>query len=92
MQIETIDKYQLHLIAHELPAPRKWDPFFTILKFDDAIQDFTCVLEKHHVSNHPYDSYEAAIEAARSAATAWIEGRIHSLQPAAEKHNERARF
>lgn len=70
MQIETIGKYQLHLIAHEVAASR-WDPFITIMKFDDAAQDFVCVLEKHHVGT-PQASYEAAIEAAREAGTAFM--------------------
>lgn len=70
MQIETIGKYQLHLIAHEI-GPSRWDPFVTIMKFDEDAQDFVCALEKHHVGA-PCSSYEAAIEEARQAGTAVI--------------------
>jgi len=65
MQIETIGQYQLHLIAHE-SGPSQWDPFVTVMKFDAAVQDFVCVLEKHH-AGPPCASYEAAIETARRA-------------------------
>lgn len=67
MQIETVGQYQLHFIAHELPGGGTWDPFVSIFKFDEVADDFRCVLEKHHVEGAPYDSYEAAIEAARRA-------------------------
>lgn len=73
MQIETIGKYQLHLLAHELPGGREWDPFVTILKFDDAAGDFRCVVEKRRASETPAPSYEAAIEAARRAGTALMQ-------------------
>lgn len=72
MQIETLGKYQLHLVAHEVASGR-WDPFITILKFDDERQDFKCVLDKRRAADHEYDDYEAAIEAARRAGTALIE-------------------
>ncbi|GIZ53888.1 hypothetical protein [Noviherbaspirillum aridicola] len=62
MQIETVGQYQLHLIAHELPAGG-WDPFVSIFRFDAGKEDFECVVDKHHVDGH-FDSYEAAIEAA----------------------------
>jgi hypothetical protein len=77
MAIETIGKYQLHLIAYELPASNLWDPFVTILKFDDEAQDFRCMVEKHHVSDNPLASYDEAIDAARRVGTAMIEtGRL----------------
>lgn len=66
MQIETIDKYQLHLIAHELPNGR-WDPFVEIFKFDDTAQDFKCVQPRQRVGNDSCASYAEAIEAARCA-------------------------
>jgi hypothetical protein len=72
MQIETVGKYQLHLIAHELSAKGEWDPFITILRFDDEQQDFRCVVEKRRAADHPYSSYEEAIEAARRAGNALI--------------------
>lgn len=62
MQIETVGQYQLHLIAHELPAGG-WDPFVSVYRFDSASEDFQCVLEKRHVEGH-FDSYESAIRAA----------------------------
>lgn len=73
MQIETIGKYQLQLIAHEIGSDGRWDPFITILKFDDESQDFRCVLEKRRVADHDFTDYHAAIEAARQAGTALIE-------------------
>jgi hypothetical protein len=73
MQIETIGKYQLHLIAHELPGKQEWNPFITILRFDDEQQDFRCVLEKRRAGDHPYSSYEDAIDAARRAGTSLIQ-------------------
>ncbi|HYC42379.1 MAG TPA: hypothetical protein VEB70_05280 [Noviherbaspirillum sp.] len=73
MQIETIGKYQLHLIAHELPGKGEWDPFITILRFDDEQQDFRCVLEKRRAADHTYTSYEDAIDAARRAGTSLIQ-------------------
>jgi len=73
MQIETIGKYQLHLIAHELPGAGKWDPFVTIMRFDDEAQDFKCVVDKRRAGDQPYPSYEEAIDAARRAGSALIQ-------------------
>ena len=72
MQIETVGKYQLHLIALELPGT-KWDSFVSIHRFEDDEQDFKCVLEKHHAAAHPLSSYDEAIEAARRTGTALLE-------------------
>lgn len=72
MQIETIGKYQLHLLAHELSASGEWDPYVSIYKFDDELQDFACVLEKRHASEKAFSNYEEAIEAARCAGNALI--------------------
>lgn len=77
MQIETVGNYQLHLIAHELPGSAGWDPFVSVFQFDNEAEDFKCVLEKHHVSDHPFASYGAAIEAARRAGNAFIQEGIH---------------
>ena len=71
--IETIGDYQLHLFAYELPASGLWDPFVTILKFDDKAQDFKCVREKHHASEEGFATYEEAIDEARRAGTALID-------------------
>ena len=70
--IETVGDYQLHLIAYELPGSDLWDPFVTVLKFDDEAQDFKCIIEKHHASETAFPTYEEAIEAARRAGTALI--------------------
>lgn len=72
MQIETIGKYQLHLIAVEVSSSGKWDPYLTILKFDDDAEDFRCVIEKRQVSDQACSSYEEAIEAARRAGNALL--------------------
>jgi hypothetical protein len=73
MQIETIGKYQLHLVAHEVAGGQRWDPFITILKFDDAKGDFRCVVEKRHAATEAFDTYEKAIEVARLVGTSMIE-------------------
>ncbi len=78
MQIETIGKYQLHLVAHELPASDLWEPYVSIFRFDDELQDFTCVVEKQRVSEQGYADYQAAIDAARRAGNALLDkGQIH---------------
>lgn len=69
--IETVGDYQLHLFAYELPSGR-WDPFVTILKFDDKAQDFKCVIEDHHASEETYATYDEAIDEARRAGNALI--------------------
>lgn len=77
MSIETVGKYQLHLLAYEIPGAAKWESFVTINRFDDAAQDFVCVTEKHPVSSQAYASYDEAIEAARRFGNAAIaEGRF----------------
>lgn len=73
MQIETIGKYQLHLIAHELSSPPGWDPFVAIFKFDDKANDFLCVMEKRRASDQLLPSYEEAIDAARRTGTELLE-------------------
>ena len=55
MQIETVENFQLHLIAHELPNG-KWDPFVSIFQFNESAQDFKCVYERHRASEEPLDS------------------------------------
>jgi hypothetical protein len=69
MQIETIGKYQLHLIAHEMSDGR-WDPFVAIFRFDDAAQDFRCVQAKQRAATEPCSSYAEAMDAARRTGTA----------------------
>jgi hypothetical protein len=73
MQIETVGKYQIHLIAHEVEGGKRWDPFVSVLRFDEEADDFRCVLEKHHASEEPCDSYEEAVETARRAGNAFIQ-------------------
>jgi hypothetical protein len=73
MAYETIGEYQLHLFAYELSETGKWDPFVTIMKFDNQSQDFKCVLERHHVSEVPFASYDEAIDEARRVGSALIE-------------------
>lgn len=87
MQLETIGKYQLHLIAHEAPGRNEWDPFVTVMQFDDEQQDFSCILERTSASDHPYPSYEAAIEVARRVGTAFVESHIrqHTAAPETAK-------
>lgn len=72
MQIETVGHFQLHLIAHELPSG-KWDPFVSIFKFDESVQDFKCVYERHRASEEPLGSYDEAIDVAQRAGNALLE-------------------
>lgn len=73
MAIETIGHYQLHLIAYEVGGTGLWDPFVTIFRFDENAADFKCVLEKHHASERPLPSHDAAIETARQVGSALVE-------------------
>lgn len=75
MQIETIGKYQLHLIAHELAGSGLWEPYVAIFKFDDKRQDFVCIIEKRRVSEQGFADYEDAIEVARRAGNELIEAK-----------------
>lgn len=72
MAIETIGKYQVHLLAYEVPGTRKWDAFLSIYRFDDAVEDFVCLVEKEPVAESPWNSYDDAIEAARRRANVTI--------------------
>jgi hypothetical protein len=67
MATETLGNYQLHLIAYEISGSGTWEPYLKIDKFDEAKQDFICVLDKHRVTENPLASYDDAIEAARRA-------------------------
>ncbi len=81
MAIETIGKYQLHLIALEASQEGGWDPYVSVFKFDDDEQDFKCLLEKHPASASPLASYEAAIEQARRTGNTLIaSGRFDQWQ------------
>ncbi|HJV85939.1 MAG TPA: hypothetical protein VJ698_10720 [Noviherbaspirillum sp.] len=71
MQIETVGKYQLHLIAHEVPGG--WDPYVSVYEFDDEVQDFRCVLEKHHASAQAIADYDDALEVARRTGNRFLE-------------------
>jgi hypothetical protein len=73
MQIETIGNYQIQLIACEVSASGRWDPFVRIFKFDDDVQDFKCVLDKHHAASEALASYDDAIDAARRTGTKFVE-------------------
>jgi hypothetical protein len=72
MAIETIGKFQLHLFAYEVPGSGRWKPFFSVHRFDDALQDFVCIRRKQPVSGEAFASYEQAIEAARRAGNTLI--------------------
>lgn len=72
MQIETIGKFQILLIANEVGSGT-WAPFVTILRFDDNAQDFKCILEKQPAATHPLPSYNEAIDAARRVGTELVE-------------------
>lgn len=74
MAIETYGKYQLHLIAYQLPEQGRWAPYLMIHKFDDRSGSFACVLDKHRVAGDAvFETYEEAIDAARNAGNALLE-------------------
>jgi hypothetical protein len=76
MAIETCGKYQLHLIAHQLPENGRWAPYLMIHKFDDSSSRFACVLDKHRVAGDTvFETYDEAITAARDAGNAILEAR-----------------
>jgi hypothetical protein len=75
MATETLGKYQLHLFALEMPGSSKWEPYLKIDKFDDAKQDFVCVLDKYRVTDEVFETYESAIEAARKAGNQLVLGK-----------------
>ena len=66
MEVETIGKYQLHLLAIEL-GDGQWDAYVSILRFDDRAMDFVLLLEKFPAPGGAWPRYEDAIEAARVA-------------------------
>jgi hypothetical protein len=74
MAIETVGKYQLHLVAYQLPENGQWAPYLMIHKFDDGSDSFQCVLDRHRVAgDRVFATYEEAIEAARHAGNAVLE-------------------
>jgi hypothetical protein len=75
MQIETVGKYQIHLFAYELPVSGQWDPFVTILEFNDEAKDFICIVDRHHAAETAFATYDEAIDQARRVGTAMIEAR-----------------
>lgn len=77
MAIETIGKYQLHLIAQEASASQGWDPYVSIDKFDEDKQDFLRVVEKYPASAQPLATYGEAIEQARRVGNTLVaEGKL----------------
>ena len=71
--IETVGKYQLHLFALQTHGSGQWIPYLTVHRFDDAIGNFVCILEKQRVSgNNVFASEAQAIEEARRAGNVWI--------------------
>lgn len=71
--IETIGKYQLHLYALQSSDRGTWIPYLTVHRFNDATENFDCILEKLRVSdNNVFASEAQAIEEARRAGNAWI--------------------
>jgi hypothetical protein len=70
---ETIGKYQLHLFALQSSRNGQWVPYLTIHRFDDASENFECMLEKQRVSdNNEFANEAQAIEEARRAGNAWV--------------------
>jgi hypothetical protein len=64
--IETIGAYQVHLIARTISSSGPWAPYVAIDKFDESIDDFRCVLDKHRVSGERvFATEEEAIAEAR---------------------------
>ena len=83
MAIETVGKYQLHLVAHQLSENGQWAPYLMIDQFDDASDGFRCVLDRHRVAgDRVFATYEEAIEAARQAGNALLDaGTVGGAKP-----------
>lgn len=74
MAIETIGKFQLHLIAYQLPENDQWAPYLMVHRFDEGSDRFECIVERRRVMGDTvFPTYEDAIEAARRAGKALIE-------------------
>jgi hypothetical protein len=72
--IETIGKYQVHLLGREVSGDGKWAPYLKIEKFDDDAQDFKCIIEKRRVAGEDvFVSEEEAENVAREFANMFIE-------------------
>lgn len=73
MAIETIGKYQVHLIGREVSTAGQYAPYVIIEKFDDEARDFKLLLDRQRVpGSRLYPTENAAEEAAREYANKLI--------------------
>jgi hypothetical protein len=97
MAIETVGKYQIHLMAMPSDGNAKYAPYVTISRFDDEAQDFRVVVEKARAAgDHLYDTENQAEEAAREYANFLIEQGLnhappYTIQPDGEPHAHHTR-
>ncbi len=71
--IETIDGYQIHLLARTVSSPGPWAPYVVINQFDRVTRDFKCVIEKRRVANGDvFPTEQQAIDEARRHAIALL--------------------
>lgn len=73
IEIETLGKYQIHLLALEVAQPPGWDAYLSVVHFSDAAQDFVPVLEKFEVPGGPFADRASALDAARMLANSLLQ-------------------
>jgi hypothetical protein len=73
MLIETIGKYQVHLIARSISSAGPWVPYVVIERFDERLNDFICVMEKHRIGDgRVFETENDAFEEARRYAASLL--------------------
>lgn len=65
MAVETLGKYQLEFDPFELSGTHRWVAYLSIHKFDDALQDFVCVVKEQRIAGE--GGFTSAAEAAEEA-------------------------
>lgn len=73
MAFETLGKYQLEFEPFELSGTHRWVAYLSIHKFDDALQDFVCVVKEQRIAAEGgFASAAEAVEEARRVGNALI--------------------
>lgn len=73
MAVETLGKYQLEFEPFELSGTHRWVAYLSIHKFDDAMQDFVCVVKERRIATEGgFASAAEAVEEARRVGNALI--------------------
>ena len=73
MAVETLGKYQLEFEPFELSGTHLWVAYLSIYKFDDALQDFVCLVKERRIAAEGgFASAAEAVEEARRIGNALI--------------------